>query len=69
MVCGYSNISGTQMKSVALDEAHEMLINGETKACLTRITPNTLSKLAGYLPYRSGLLANIKKEDHSMQNH
>ena len=50
------------MKSVALDEAHEMLINRETKACLTRITPNTLSKLAGYLPYRSCLLANIKKQ-------
>ena len=34
-----ANISGTQRKSVALDEAHEMFINRETKACLTRITP------------------------------
>ena len=56
------NINETQMNSVALDEEHEMLISWETKACLTRITPNTLSKLAEYLPYRSGLLAKIKSK-------
>ena len=57
-----ANISGNSMMSVALDEAHEMLINRETKACLVRTTPAALSKLTGYLPYRSNLLANIKQQ-------
>ena len=55
-----ANISGRSMVSVALDEAHEMLINKETKDCLVRTTPAALSKLTGYLPYQSSLLANIK---------
>ena len=54
-----ANVSGNSMMSI---EAHEMLVNRETKSCLVRTTPAALSKLAGYLPYRSTLLTNIKEQ-------
>ena len=53
-----ASICGNSMMSVA----DEMLINRETKACRVRTTPDALSKLAGYLPYRSNLLTNIKQQ-------
>ena len=56
------NISGREWHSVAVDEAHEMLIN---KACKTSIVhPNKdyITRISNYLPYRAKCLENLKQQ-------
>lgn len=50
-----ANASGNSLikMSIPLDKAHEMLINRETKLALARTTPDALSKLTGYSPYKA----------------
>ena len=56
------SILGREWHSVAMDEAHEMLIN---KACKTSIVhPNGdyIARIAKYLPYRAKCLENLKRQ-------
>ncbi len=56
------SISGKNWHSVAIDEAHEMLINKECKTSITRPTPDYISRLAHYLPYRSKAVENARTQ-------
>ena len=56
------SISGNKWHSVAIDEAHEMLINKECKTSITRPTPDLINRIAHYLPYRSTVLENAQKQ-------
>ncbi len=56
------SISGKRWHSVAIDEAHEMLINKECKTAMTRPTPDYINRIAHYLPYRTKALENAKKQ-------
>ena len=55
------SISGRPWHSVAIDEAHEMPINKECKATITRPTPDYIDRIAHYLPYRTKSSQNAKK--------
>lgn len=50
------SISGKSWHSVAIDEAHEMLINKQCKTAITRPTPDYIHRLVHYLPYRTRAL-------------
>ena len=54
------SISGREWHSVAVDEAHEMLINKGCKASLIKPSPDYINRVATYLPYRSRMLENIR---------
>ena len=56
------SISGREWYSVAIDEAHEMLINRGCKSSLVKPTPDHIDRMASYLPYRSKVLENLKHE-------
>ena len=56
------SITGRIWHSVAIDEAHEMLINKECKTSITRPTPDYINRVAQYLPYRTKAMENIRKE-------
>lgn len=57
------SLSGSRLKSVGLDEAHEMLINRDLKMSLSR-PPKPASQLlkTNTLNYRSLSLKNLKKQ-------
>ena len=50
------------MHSVALDEAHEMLINKDIKAAVVRPTKEYLDRILFYFPVRSRALKQLKRE-------
>lgn len=54
------SLSGKEWHSVGIDEAHEMLINRECKSALVKPSPDTINRIANYLPYRSRAIKNIK---------
>ena len=56
------SISGSSWHSVAIDEAHEMLINKGCKTSVTRPTPDYINRIAQYLPYRTRALQNTQKQ-------
>ena len=47
---------------MALDEAHEMVINLKTKNALNSFSQSNLATLTFYLPYRAETLHNLKTE-------
>lgn len=53
------NISGRVGCCVALDEAHEMLINKEVKMAMNSCKLESLSRMVHYLSYRSKVLAKV----------
>ena len=56
------SISGTTHHSVAMDEAHEMLINKSCKASIVRPSQEQLRKLVHYLPYRTKSIENLLQQ-------
>lgn len=56
------NISGRNIHSQGLDEAHESCINREVKGAMTTFSSSALSKLVHYLPHRATVLTNLKNE-------
>ena len=56
------SIKGRSWHSVAIDEAHEMLINKSCKQSVTKPNADNINRIAKYLPYRSKLLEKINLE-------
>ena len=56
------SITGTHWSSVALDEAHEMLINKDIKGCLIRASQEYLSRITPFLTYQAELVKNFKQQ-------
>lgn len=60
--CFSVSISGKDMFSVALDEAHEMEINLKSKNALNSFSQTSLATLTFYLPFRAKTIHNLKSE-------
>ena len=56
------SVTGTQWSSVALDEAHEMLINKDIKGCLVRVSQEYLSRITPFLTYQAQLVKNFNNQ-------
>jgi hypothetical protein len=56
------NIKGRPLHSVAIDEAHEMLINKSCKTAIVKPNPDYINRLASYLPYRSKAIDNFTEQ-------
>lgn len=56
------SIKGRTWHSVAVDEAHEMLINKACKMSIVRPTPDYVNRIAQYLPYRTTALENLSNQ-------
>ncbi len=54
------NISGRPWHSVAVDEAHEMLVNKDCKTSIVRPSPDYINRVAQYIPYRAKCIQNMK---------
>ena len=57
-----ASITGAQWHSVAIDEAHEMLINKSCKMSVVHPTEDYIHRISNYMPYRSKCLENLKKQ-------
>ena len=55
------NIKGRPWHAVAIDEAHEMLINKACKTAIVKPNPDYIKRLTTYLPYRSRPIQNISR--------
>ena len=53
------NLTDKPFSSVAFDESHEMLINKDIKAAISRVEPDYLQRICPYLPIRAKI---IKKQ-------
>ena len=56
------SVSGRYMHSVALDEAHEMLVNKDLKTTVVRPSKEYLDRILYYYPSRSHSIKKLKKE-------
>ena len=56
------SITGKGWHSVAIDKAHEMLINKDLKSAIVRPGKENMNRLSLYLGHRAKLLHNIKHE-------
>ena len=56
------SITGKGWHSVAIDKAHEMLINNDLKSAIVRPGKENMNRLSLYLGHRAKLLHNIKHE-------
>lgn len=56
------NIRGTKMRVVALDEAHEMLINKDIKASVVRPSKEYLNRIMYYYPVRCKVCKQLKEQ-------
>ena len=56
------NIRGTKMHAVALDEAHEMLVNKDIKTYVVRPSKEYLNKIMYYYPVRSMVCKQLKDQ-------
>ena len=54
------SITGKHMRSVALDEAHEMLVNKDLKTTIVRPSKEYLDHMLYYYPVRSVVLNAVK---------
>ena len=48
--------------SVGIDEAHEMLINKQTKQAIVRPSKDYIDRISRYIPYRMKSLSNLKQK-------
>ena len=56
------SVTGRPWHSVGVDEAHEMLINRQCKASVTKPSADYMHRMATYLTHRSKVLENIKQQ-------
>ena len=56
------SVSGRYMHSVALDEAHEMLVNKDLKTTVVRPSKEYLDRILYYYPSRSNSIKKLKKD-------
>ena len=56
------NIGGTKMHAVALDEAHEMLVNKDIKTTVVRSSKEYLNKIMYYYPIRAKRCKQLKEQ-------
>ena len=56
------SINSTSWHLVALDEAHEMLINRDCKSAVIHPTKDFIHRMALYFPFRSKVLKNLKAQ-------
>ena len=56
------SISGKAWHSVAIDEAHEMLINKDLKTSIVHPNKDFISKQAIYFPIRAKAMKTLRKE-------
>ena len=54
------SISGTKMRSIALDEAHEMLVNKDLKTTIVHPTKEYLDRILYYYPVRSLVIKSLR---------
>ena len=57
-----ASIKGNTWSSVALDENHEMCINKDVKAAISKLSGDHISKIVSYLPYRAKSLKNFRSQ-------
>ena len=57
-----ASIKGNTWSSVALDESHEMCINKDVKAAISKLSDDYISKIVSYLPYRAKSLKNFQSQ-------
>ena len=55
-----ASITGAQWHSVAIDEAHEMLINKSCKMSVVHPTEDYIHRISNYMPYRSKCLEKAR---------
>ena len=53
------NVKGRPWHAVAIDEAHEMLINKSCKTSIVKPNPDFISRISRYLPHRTKILENL----------
>ena len=56
------SIRDYKWSSVALDENHEMCINKDVKAAISKVTWDFIARITPYLPYRAKTLKNFRSE-------
>ena len=56
------NIRGTKMCAVALDEAHEMLVNKDIKTSVVRPSREYLNRIMYYYPVRAKVCKQLKEQ-------
>ncbi len=56
------NVSGNSFHSVALDEAHEMLVNKDLKTTVVRPTKEYIDRIIHYYPVRAQALKTLKQQ-------
>ena len=56
------SVCGRTWHSVAIDEAHEMLINKQCKTSMSRPTEDYINRVAHYIPYRTKALENLRHQ-------
>ena len=54
------SVKGRPWHSVAIDEAHEMLINKSCKMSIVRPSPDHINRIVKYLPFRTKALDNFR---------
>ena len=56
------NLTGKPFSSVAFDESHEMLINKDIKAAISRVEPDYIQRIFPYLPIRAKIIKKLKSQ-------
>ena len=56
------SVTGRPWHSVAIDEAHELLINKDCKTAVIHPLPDYINRIAQHIPYRSKAIKNLQKE-------
>ena len=56
------SLIGQPWSSVGIDEAHEMQINKACKMSIVHPSRDSINHVAGYLPYRTKCIENLKKQ-------
>ena len=56
------NLTGKPFSSVAFDESHEMLINKDIKAAISRVEPDYIQRICPYLPIRAKIIKKLKSQ-------
>ena len=56
------SIKGRHYHFVGIDEAHEMLINKQTKQAIVRPTKDYINRIAQYIPFRTKIVNKVRVE-------